>query len=546
MNNVDSTALTVFLLLFALVTALGFVASRWRRAKAESLEEWGLGGRGFGSLITFFLLGGDCYSATTFVAVPGAMYATGAVNGYFVVLFTALAFVLVFTVYPRLWSVARAHGYVTMGDYVEGRYGSRVLSLIVAGTALVSVMPFIALQLVGVQSVLAVMGIGGDGAGWVARELPLIIAFIVLAAYTYSSGLRAPALIAFVKDALIWIVILTALIYLPIKLGGFGEIFSAAESKFDSVGVGSVVPVSSQYWVYISLAVGQAMMMFLFPHSMTGLLAAKDRNVLRRNAAIMPIYSILLGGVGLLGFMAIASGIRVGSSSEAAPALFGTQFPSWFAGVAYATIAIAALVPAAIMSIAAANLFTRNIYRAFIRPQADAAEETRVSKFASLFVKLGALLFILALDSDYTLNLQLLGGIWLLQVLPAVLISLFTRWFHRWGLLAGWLAGVAYGTFAAYNVVAPDTGKHFAGSVDTVPVLGIDVYLAVPALILNLLVAALVTVVVRRLGLAEGKDVTRPEDYLVTGLEPEFQQENAAVDELVTGTAPESDLSGTR
>jgi SSS family solute:Na+ symporter len=198
------------------------------------------------------------------------------------------------------------------------------------------------------------------------------------------------------------------------------------------------------------------------------------------------------------------------------------------------------------MSIAAANLFTRNIYRAFVRPQATAAEETRVSKLASLFVKLGALLFILALDSDYTLNLQLLGGIWLLQVLPAVLISLFTRWFHRWGLLAGWLAGVAYGTVAAYNVVAPDTGKHFAGSVDTVPFLGIDAYLAVPALVLNLVVAALVTVIVRRAGLAEGTDVTRPEDYVATGLEPELEPENLAVDELVTGTAPASDLTGAR
>jgi SSS family solute:Na+ symporter len=539
---VNGVALTVFLLLILIVTVLGFVASRWRRAKTESLEEWGLGGRGFGSFITFFLLGGDCYSATTFIAVPGAMYATGAVNGYFVVLFTALAFVVVFAVYPRMWSVARTHNYVTMGDYVQGRYGSKTLSLVVAGTALVSVMPFIALQLVGVQSVLAVMGIGGSGSGWIARELPLIIAFVILAAYTYSSGLRAPALIAFVKDALIWIVILTAVIYLPIKFGGFGTIFHAAHTKFAESGQGGVVPLPSQYWVYSSLAVGQALMMFLFPHSMTGLLAAKSRNVIRRNAAIMPIYSILLGGVGLLGFMAIAAGIKVDSSSEAAPALFGTQFPSWFAGLAYGTVAIAALVPAAIMSIAAANLFTRNIYRAFIRPNATPAQETKVSKIASLFVKLGALMFILAINSDYTLNLQLLGGVWLLQVLPVVLISLFTRWFHRWALLAGWFCGVVYGTITAYNVVAPDTGKHFAGSVAKVPFLGIDAYIAVPALVLNLLVAVVVTLALRAARVDEGLDVTSPADYLTTGLETE----NAAVEELIEGVAPLPDVTLTR
>ena len=517
MSTVNTTALVVFLLLFALVTILGFMASRWRRAKEESLDEWGLGGRRFGTLVTWFLLGGDCYSATTFIAVPGAMYATGAVNGYFVVLFTALAFTLVFAVYPRLWSVARVHGYVTMADYVEGRYGSRLLSLVIAGTALVSVMPFIALQLVGVQSVLAVMGIGGTGSSWLAQDLPLIIAFIILAAYTYTSGLRAPALIAFVKDALIWIVVLVAVIYLPIKLGGFDDIFSAAEEKFRASGTGSVVPQPDQYWVYLSLALGQALMMFLFPHSMTGLLAAKSRNVLRRNAAIMPLYSILLGGVGLLGFMAIASGVKVSSSSQAAPALFGTQFPAWFAGVAYGTIAIAALVPAAIMSIAAANLFTRNIYRTFFRPRATPAEETKVSKLASLLVKFGALLFIFAIENDYTLNLQLIGGLWLLQVLPAVLISLFTRWFHRWALLAGWLAGVTYATVTAYNVVDPVSGKHFAGSVAEVPMLGISVYIALTALVVNLFVAVVGTVLLRAARIAEGVDRTRPEDYLVTG-----------------------------
>jgi len=528
----NTTALAVFLMLIALVTVMGFMASRWRRAKVESLEEWGLGGRGFGSVTTFFLLGGDCYSATTFIAVPGAMYATGAVSGYFVVLFTALAFVVVFAVYPRMWSVARTHNYVTMSDYVEGRYGSRLLALVVACTALVSVMPFIALQLVGVQSVLAVMGIGGSGSSWAARELPLIIAFIVLAAYTYSSGLRAPALIAFVKDALIWIVILVAVIYLPAKLGGFGAIFDAAEAKFAATGKGGIVPMPKDYWIYSSLAVGQALMMFLFPHSMTGLLAAKTRNVIRRNSAIMPIYSILLGGVGLLGFMAIASGVKVDSSSQAAPALFGTQFPAWFAGLAYGTIAIAALVPAAIMSIAAANLFTRNIYRAFIKPHATPREEMRVSKVASLFVKFGALMFILTVSSDYTLNFQLLGGIWLLQVLPTVLISLFTRWFHRWALLAGWAAAVVYGTLAAYNVVSPLTGKHFAGSIAAVPFLNINAYIAVPALVLNLIVAAVVTVALRAAGVDEGIDVTSPADYLVTGLESSSPVSDELVDVL--------------
>ena len=214
--------------------------------------------------------------------------------------------------------------------------------------------------------------------------------------------------------------------------------------------------------------------------------------------------------------------------------MFGTQFPAWFAGMAYATIAIAALVPAAIMSIAAANLFTRNIYRAFFRPNATPSQETRVSKLASLFVKVGAMLFILAVNSDYTLNLQLLGGIWLLQVLPTVLISLFTRWFHRRALLIGWLSGVLYGTIAAYNVMDPLTGKHFGGSVAPVPGLGITAYIALPALAVNLVVAAAVTVALRAARVDEGLDQTRPADYVETGeVTP-----NAAVQELLDGVAP--------
>ena len=130
---------------------------------------------------------------------------------------------------PRLWSVAHRRGYVTPADFVRGRYGSRGLALAVALTGILATMPYIALQLVGIQAVLDTMGLGGSGNAFV-RDLPLIIAFAVLAAYTYSSGLRAPALIAFVKDTLIYIVIVVAIIYVGAKIG-FGTMFDAAKTK---------------------------------------------------------------------------------------------------------------------------------------------------------------------------------------------------------------------------------------------------------------------------------------------------------------------------
>src|SRR5215475_10112544 len=216
--------------MFAIVTLVGFAAARWRRAEDRlHLNEWGLGGRGFGTFITWFLLGGDLYTAYTFIAVPAAMYATGAISGFFAVPYTIVVYPIIFIFMSRLWSVAHRNGYVTPADFIGGRYGSRSLALAVAVTGILATMPYIALQLVGMQAVFETMGLGGTNT--LAKDLPLLIAFAVLAAYTYSSGLRAPALIAFVKDGLIYLVILVAIFYLPHVLGGWEGIFGAAEKK---------------------------------------------------------------------------------------------------------------------------------------------------------------------------------------------------------------------------------------------------------------------------------------------------------------------------
>ena len=230
-GGVNGVALAVLLVLFGVVTVAGFMASRFMRADSmESLDEWGLGGRKFGTWITWFLLGGDLYTAYTFVAVPAAMFATGAVAGFFAVPYTIILYPIIFIFMARLWSVSHRHGYVTTADFVRGRYDDRVLSLAVAVTGFVATMPYIALQLVGIQAVLEVAGLGG-GDSIIAKDAPLFIAFALLAAYTYSSGLRAPAVIAFVKDILIYLVIIVAIIYLPGQVGGWEAIFGAARGQ---------------------------------------------------------------------------------------------------------------------------------------------------------------------------------------------------------------------------------------------------------------------------------------------------------------------------
>jgi SSS family solute:Na+ symporter len=535
---IEWVQLSVFAALFLLVTVLGFVASRWQRGSTlDHLDEWGLGGRKFGSWITWFLVGGDLYTAYTFVAVPALLFSAGAM-GFFALPYTVILYPLVFLPVLRMWSVSRVHGYVTPADFVRGRYDSPLLALLVALTGILATMPYIALQLVGLEAVLRTMGLNGVG---FLGHLPLFVAFVILAVYTYQSGLRAPALIAFVKDILIYLVIIVAVVYLPAKLGGWDSIFGAAEQKLAATNPntgaanGSLLLTGNNQLQYVTLALGSALALFLYPHSITGVLASRGRDVLKRNMVALPAYSLLLGLLALLGYVAIAAGVKPitngatgrPDSNTVIPVLFNNEFGPIFAGVAFAAIGIGALVPAAIMSIAAANLWTRNIYKEYLKRDATPSEEAKQAKLASLVVKFGAVAFIVFVDPQFSIDLQLIGGVIILQTLPAVVIALYTRWLHRWALVAGWAVGMGYGLYLLYLIPNKAAGKaHFGGSALTLdkltlfgwhPFAGstVQIYVGFVALVLNLLVAVLVTLVLRRVKTAEGVDATADEDYHV-------------------------------
>jgi|tagenome__1003787_1003787.scaffolds.fasta_scaffold20984221_8 SSS family solute:Na+ symporter len=522
MIHFNAVTFTVLIAAFALVTYIGFASVRWRPGgDLTHLNEWGLGGRGFGTFVSWFLLGGDIYTAYTFIAVPALVYATGAA-GFYALSYTIMVFPIVFIFGPRLWSVARARGYVSPGEFARGRFGSQGLGLAVAATGILATMPYIALQLVGIQSVLTVIGLGqGNG---ILRDLPLIIAFAAVAAYTYISGLRAPALIAFVKDTLIYVTVIVAILYIPGRLGGWSHVFGVAQNHLSSVNpktgkpFGSIVVLPAGEWAYASLALGSALALFVYPHAVTGVYAAKRRDVIRKQAAMLPAYTLVLGLIALFGYLARAvpavnAEVKANGNNPqlSVPLLFAHMFPSWFAGVADAAIVIGALVPAAVMSIAAANLFTRTIYKELIRPYASSAEETRVAKIASLVMKVGALGFALELNKTFSINLQLLGGIWVLQTFPAVVIGLYTRWFHRYALCLGWAVAMVYGTIAAYRN-SSSVQSHFATS--STSVFGHITYIAIVALILNVAVSAVFTVIFRLTGVQDGYDETRPADYV--------------------------------
>jgi len=450
------TALIVFVFLFTFITIIGFFAGRWRRGDLDLLHEWGLGGRRFGTVVTWFLIGGDLYTAYTFIAVPALLYGAGAL-GFFAVPYTVMIYPLLYLIFPQAVAVCHKHGYVTAADFVRGRYGNRWLALAVALTGIVATMPYIALQLVGMQVVIGAMGIETSG---FFGDLPLIIAFVILAAFTYSSGLRAPAMIAVVKDTLIYITVFAAIIAVPVHLGGFGPMFAAvpkAKLLLAPPAGDALVPFSA----YATLALGSACALFLYPHSITGILSSSSGRVVRRNAALLPSYSLMLGLLALVGFMAIAI----------------------------------------------ANTYTRNVYREFINPNCTDQQESQMAKIVSLVIKAGALVFIFFVPLQYALWLQLLGGVWIIQTVPSVIIGLYTRFYHGWALFLGWLAGFGTGTWMVLNNnYAPVYTLKFLGG--TFPC-----YIALAMLVLNIAVATMLSLLFNAVAPDKAHDMTQAADY---------------------------------
>jgi SSS family solute:Na+ symporter len=485
-TGIDVVAVSVFAGFFLLVTVMGFVAGGWRRSSRESsIHEWGLGGRQFGTWITWFLIGGDFYTAYTVIAVPALVYAVGA-YGFFALPYTIMVYPFVFAAMPALWRKAKEHDYVTAADIVYGQYGSRSLELAVALTAVLATMPYIALQLVGMATVFKALGLSG--------EVPLVIAFLVLAVYTYSSGIRAPAMIAFVKDIMIYIAVIAAVAVIPIKLGGYAAVFASAAAAFHAKGSGSILLMPNQVLPYATLAFGSALAAFMYPHTLTGIFASASADTIRKNAILLPAYTLLLGLLALLGYMGHAAHLQLTSNNDVVPVLFKTLFPSWFVGFAFAAIAIGALVPAAVMSIGAANVFTRNFWKPYVNPGISMEGEAQMAKIASLVVKVGALLVIIYLPTQFALDLQLLGGMWILQTLPAVVFGLFSSWFRAPALLTGWAVGFAVGTYWAWGDAWKPLHTVVIGSTSMI------VYTGLLALMLNLVAAFIVNVLLRVMG----------------------------------------------
>ncbi|NGY64699.1 sodium:solute symporter [Lentzea sp. NEAU-D13] len=493
MTGVDVPALLTFAAVLVLTSAVAVAARRFYRADVlPTPADWAVAGRRFGTVTTWFLMGGTIYTAYTFVAVPGVVYAEGAI-GFFALPYTIIVYPLAFWLLPKLWREARDVGAVTIADVVRVRYDSPGLALAVALTGILVTMPYVALQLLGIRTVLTVLGVYPAG---VIGDVILGAVFAVLAVATYRNGLRAAAVIGFLKGVLVFaaIVVIMALLGPPDRLFAEAERRSTGPPDLVSAGVdGGVVTTHLDPGLstaYVTLAVGSALALLMYPHVLTAAFAARGEQVLRRNSVALLGWTALLGLFALLGVAAHALGVVVaeGRAELAVPTMITQLMPGWAAGAVFGALAIGALVPASIMSVAAAMLFTRNVYVEYVNPNTTPKQQTSIARFVSLLVKFGALGFALLLAAQDTINLQLLGGVWVLQTFPAVVLGALTRRLSPAGMLAGWAVGMLTGTLLVTS----------GGFSAVVVVGGLQVYAAVIALAANLVVAFGVSAVWRR------------------------------------------------
>jgi SSS family solute:Na+ symporter len=474
-----------FVGLFVLFIVLGFYGKYWRRGDLNNVHEWSLAGRKLGTALVFFLIGADIYTAYTFVAIPSGVFAKGSLY-FFAIPYVALTFGIALVTMPRLWSLSREKGYITASDFAKDRFSSRALSILIAITGIISLLPYIALQIVGMQSVLTVM-LSGTANSNTVEEISLLIAFVILAAFTYSSGLRGATLTAVFKDILIWITVIALIVVVPLSIvGGFGTAKDVKKQSYITLS-DSLVPG------YTTLVLGSALALYLYPHAINGVLSSESAQKLRTSTALLPLYGVGLAIMALMGILvyAIPSAMNFLShfpeSSRGilvVPSLILYTMPGWFSGIALLGIFVGGLVPAAIMAMSQASLLTRNIIKE-IKPSMPASSEIRITKISSTAFKFIALGFVFVVPATYAISLQLLGGILIVQILPAVFFGLYVKSsLRKEPLIVGLLVGIFSGIYMVeytnnYGALTSSLFHTTFGSL----------YVAVIALVFNLIIS---------------------------------------------------------
>ena len=478
--------MSALIIIAAAIVGVLFLGLLARRGTVMDLEQWTVGGRGFGTILVFVLMAGEIYTTFTFLGGSGFAYGHGG-PVFYILSYGCLAYVISYWLLPPIWRYAKQHRLIAQPDFFAHKYDSPALGVLVALVGIVALIPYLVLQLKGLGII-----VGAAAYGAISPTVAIWIGAVVVTAYVMVSGVRGSAWTAVVKDTLILAVVLFLGIYLPIHYyGGYSAMFSAIDAAKPGF---LALPAKGESVAWFdSTVLLTALGFYMWPHSFGSLFTAKDDRVFRRNAMMMPVYQLILLFVFFVGFAAILKvpGLK-GSEIDLSLLRLSTQtFDPWFVGVIGAAGVLTALVPGSMILIAAATLLANNIFRAF-HPQATDATVSWVARLLVPVVALVAVIFTLR-GGTTIVALLLMGYSFVTQLFPTLIASLLPHNpVTKEGALAGICVGVA--TVAITSLTHTSIATLFPALPETLR----DLNIGIVALVLNLVALAVVSAVTRR------------------------------------------------
>jgi SSS family solute:Na+ symporter len=475
-------ALVILACFLALAFALGLAS---RRGRTMSLEEWAVGGRGFGSIFVFLLMAGEIYTTFTFLGGSGWAYGRGA-PAFYILCYGAIAYTLSYFLLPVIWRYATHHQLHSQADFFVAKYRSPALGIVVSLVSVAAIVPYLTLQLKGLGIIVSETSYGS-----ISQHAAVWISVTVLAANVILSGVRGSAWTAVVKDVMILVVAVGLGIYMPLHFyGGYRPMFEAIERAKPGF---LTLPNHgmSPSW-FVSTVVLTALGFYMWPHAFASAYTARDENVFRKNAIVMPLYQLVLLFVFFTGFAAILQvpGLKGADADLSLLRLARHTFPPGLVGWIGAAGLLTALVPGSVLLMTASTILAKNVYR----PLVPTASDRTVGLLARALVPFIALLAVLFAfrGGQALVPLLLMGYNLVTQLCPALFASLFpTPLATRAGALAGILAGEA--TVACLTV----TGTTLAKLCPTWPSAITDLNVGIVALTVNVIVLLAVSAVTR-------------------------------------------------
>jgi solute:Na+ symporter, SSS family len=442
-------AMTVITVIVAGGGFVGFYAST--RHKMD-LEQWTVAGRGFGVIFVWLLMAGEVYTTFTFLGASGWAYAKGGPVLY-ILAYQPLMYVVSFFILPQMWEVGKKYKLQTQADFFRMRYGSKYLEAFVALVGVVFIIPYLQLQLTGLGLIVEVASFGG-----VHRTPAMVISFAIVAGFVFTSGVRGAAWVSVVKDILLLFVAVFVGIAIPYHyFGGIGPMFSALERSHPGHLVMPGATKDLGHAWFITTVLMTALAFFMWPQYVSACYTAKSGDTLRRNAVIMPLYSITMPLMFLVGFAALMVVPELADSNLALLTIVRKTFPAWLLGIVGGAGALTAMVPAAVQILSAATLFVKNFCRPILAPSMVDAQVAILAKTTVLGIAFLALVF--AIHSSTTLvSLLLLGYTGVAQIFPGVALGLYSKRVTTAGVFAGMAAGIAIVGFLALTKRDPILG----------------------------------------------------------------------------------------